>query len=123
MHQKNVNLSAFLFSHKKQDVAFRMNIWQEDFRHEIFAAGKASRYFREGFFKTENPAWFRCRIFMRTTFSGAGLVDPDAWHGRERRLVPVHFDHDLSGHVGVLVVTQGIVGRYDGGNAPVLFQP
>ena len=62
MHQKNVNLSAFLFSHKNQDVAFRMNIWQEDFRHEIFAAGKACRTFREGVFKTKNPAWFRCRI-------------------------------------------------------------
>lgn len=65
-----------------------------------------------------------CRIFMSQTFtSGGRLVDPYTRHGRERGLVPVHFDHDLSGHVGMLVIPEGIVGWHDGGDAPVLFQP
>ena len=89
-------------------------------KHQPAVANNSSN----GFWKKKIRQLIASRIFMSQTYtSGGRLVDPYTRHGRERGLVPVHFDHDLSGHVGMLVIPEGIVGWHDGGDAPVLFQP
>lgn len=120
--------SLIYFSHIKQDVASRKTCKLNNFRHEILSAGNlfdGVERERVKNRKTRTPpgAW----LFMNrkpTLFrSNSRFIHPDARHGRERRFVPVHFHHDLSGHVGMLVVTQSVVSRHDGSDAFVLFQP
>ena len=130
--QRVFPIAKTFFPFKKQDVAMRQDIWPEWFParspwRKIRFGHPPDRFRKARRPKHESPAMPLHGLFAADAWGGsplcADLVDAYPWHRREGWLVPVHFHHDLSGHVSLFVVTQGIVRRHDSGNTLVLFEP